>query len=199
MQIHPVTLVGRAVRLEPLSLDFVADLAQVGLDPCIWRYMVYGEMNTEADLRDWVQEMLSRQIRGADLPFVVVLIASGKAVGATRYMMIQPEHRSLEIGGTWYGLDYQGGIVNAETKYLMLTYAFERLGALRVQIKTDARNIRSQKAIEKLGAVREGVLRQHMISWDGSQRDSVIYSIIDSEWPVVKQKLIERIGIILKG
>ena len=137
MEIHPVTLVGQTIRLEPLSLVHVPDLAQVGLDNRIWQFMVYGEMHTEEDIRLWVKEMLARQSRNTDLPFAVVSIASKKAIGATRFMEIQPLHRSLEIGGTWYGLNYQGGIVNAEAKYLLLSYAFERLAVLRVQLKTD--------------------------------------------------------------
>jgi len=192
--IEPVTLIGRIVRLEPLSEAHVPELAQVGLDERIWKYMLYGEIKTEAQLRGWVLEILRRQSLGADLPFAVIHLPGGKAVGATRYMEIRPEHRGLEIGGTWYGVDYQGSGVNAEAKYLLLKHAFEVLGYVRVQFKTDGRNLHSQRAIEKLGALKEGVLRNHIIRPDGVIRDSVYYSIIDSDWPRVKSSLEERLA-----
>jgi RimJ/RimL family protein N-acetyltransferase len=141
------------------------------------------------DMRGWVQNLLMYAQAGTDLPFAVVHKASGEVAGATRYLNMQPEHRGLEIGGTWYGLQFQRTVVNTESKYLLLTYAFERLGCIRVQFKTDLRNARSQKAIERLGAIREGVLRNHMVMPDGRYRDSVYYSILESEWPVVKQRL----------
>ena len=109
-------------------------------------------------------------------------------------MNIAPEHRGLEIGGTWYGLEFQRTVVNTECKYLLLNYAFETLGCIRVQFKTDMRNERSQRAIERIGAKREGVLRNHMVMPDGKYRDSVFYSILDSEWPDVKKRLEEKLG-----
>ncbi len=130
-----------------------------------------------------------RQAAGTDLPFAVIQLASGRVAGATRFMEIRPEHRGLEIGGTWYGLEFQRTVVNTECKYLLLRHAFEVLGAIRVQFKADVRNERSWRAIERLGAKREGILRNHMILPDGVIRDSVYYSIIDSEWPGVKQRL----------
>ncbi len=193
MKIAPVTLQGRIVRLEPLDERHVADLAMVGKDPDIWRYMVYGDIDSETDVYGWVSEILKRQRDLGDLPFAVIHLQSGRAVGATRYMDIHPEHRALEIGGTWYGVAYQGTGVNIESKYLLLTHAFETLGCIRVQFKTDSRNLRSQRAIENLGAVKEGVLRNHMIRSDGVIRDSVYYSIIDREWPQVKLILEERL------
>ena len=195
MDIRPVTLTGKFVRLEPLSLDHVAGLAVIGTQDSIWEYMLYGMVKSEADMLAWVLEILHRGEGGADLPFAVIHLESGRPVGATRYLEIRPEHRTLEIGGTWYGLEYQRTPVNTEAKYLLLRHAFESLGAVRVQFKTDLRNIRSQKAIERLGAVREGILRQHMITPEGVLRDSVYYSIIDNEWPEVKahlEELLER-------
>jgi RimJ/RimL family protein N-acetyltransferase len=189
MEIHPVTLMGKIIRLEPLSEAHVPDLAKVGLDENIWRFMLYGEVSQEEHLHAWVLDILERQKRGGDLPFAVVHLENGSAVGCTRYLNIERTHRSLEIGGTWYGAAYQRTGVNTEAKYLLLRHAFETLGCLRVQLKTDARNERSQKAIERIGAVREGMLRNHMILPDGRVRDSVIYSIIDSEWPGVKARL----------
>jgi N-acetyltransferase len=189
MEIHPVALSGRFVRLEPLSLEHASGLADIGLEQSIWRYMLYGSMRNTADIRAWVQDMLKRQARGTDLPFAVRHLESGRLAGATRYLEIRPEHRAMEIGGTWYGLDFQRTAVNTESKYLLLSHAFEKLGAVRVQFKTDLRNLPSQKAIERLGAVKEGVLRQHMITPDGFLRDSVYYSIIDKEWLATKARL----------
>jgi RimJ/RimL family protein N-acetyltransferase len=117
-----------------------------------------------------------------------------RVVGATRYMNIAPHHRGLEIGGTWYGVEFQGTVVNPEAKYLLMRHAFETLAVIRVQLKTDLRNERSQHAIEKLGAVKEGILRNHMVLPDGQIRSSVMYSIIDSEWPEVKRRLVKRLG-----
>lgn len=195
MDIRPVTLTGRIIRLEPLSEDHVPDLCRVGLDKRIWQYMLYGNIETKDDLRSWVLEILRRQERGTDLPFTVIHLASGRAIGATRYLDIRPEHRSVEIGGTWYGLDYQRTGVNTEAKYLLLRHAFEDLGCIRVQFKTDLRNERSQRAIERIGAVREGVLRNHMVLEDGYVRHSVIYSIIDTDWPELRPRLEAMMGV----
>ena len=144
--------------------------------------MLYGNIRTESDMLGWVRDILARP----DLPFAVVHLKSSRVAGATRYLNIAPEHRSLEIGGTWYGLEFQRTAVNTECKYLLLKHAFETLGYIRVQFKTDLRNTRSQVAIERLGAKREGVLRNHMIMPDGKYRNSVFYSILDREWPEVK-------------
>lgn len=189
MHVAPVVLQGKTVLLEPLTEAHVPDLLEVGLEEEIWRYMRYGQMRTPDDLRAWVVDLLRAQAAGTDLPFAVIYRAIGKAIGATRYMDIQPQNRSLEIGGTWYGLAYQRTAVNTESKYLLLKHAFETLGCIRVQFKTDLRNVRSQKAIERLGAVREGVLRDHMILPDGTIRSSVYYSILRSEWQTVKARL----------
>jgi len=194
MDIHPMTLAGKIIRLEPMTEAHVPELARLGLDPRIWQYMIYGQMNTEDDLRGWVREILRRQERGTDLPFTVIHQQSNRAIGTTRYMEIHPQHRGLEIGGTWYGMEFQGSGVNAEAKYLLLCHAFEVWRCIRVQIKTDLRNIRSQRAIERLGAIKEGVLRDHVILPDGYVRSSVIYSILESEWPAVKARLEERLA-----
>lgn len=186
MNIEPVTLTGRWIRLEPLSETHIPELVIVGLDEEIWRYMRYGQVNTEAQMRTWVEELLQLEKLGSDLPFTVIYAETGRAVGCTRYLNIHHTDRSLEIGGTWYGLDYQRTAVNTEAKYLLLRHAFEVLGCVRVNFKADSRNIRSQRAIERLGAVKEGLLRKHMVLPDGFVRDSVIYSIIDDDWPTVK-------------
>ena len=197
MDIQPITLTGKFTRLEPLSENHVPDLCRVGFDRSIWRYMLYGDILTEDQMRAWVLDMLERQKRGADLPFAVIDLNTGRAIGATRYLDIQPHNRSVEIGGTWYGLDNQGTGVNTDAKYLLLEHAFEVLECIRVQLKTDSRNLHSQHAIERLGAVKEGVLRKHIIQPNGFQRDSVIYSIIDDEWPGVKASLESRLEKIL--
>jgi len=194
MDVRPVTLLGRFVRLEPLAEAHVPDLARVAGDESIWRYMLYGTVQSEEQMLAWVRDLLGRQARGTDLPFAVIHCPSGKAIGATRYLDIRPADRGLEIGGTWYGVDYQRTAVNTECKYLLLTHAFEQLGCVRVQFKTDLRNARSQRAIERIGALREGVLRSHMITPEGYLRDSVYYSIIAPEWPRVKALLEEKLS-----
>lgn len=184
-----VTLQGNYVRLEPLSEEHIPGLAQIGIGQDFWHFMLYGDMKTEDDMRGWVLDILEREKKGGDLPFAVIHLASGKVAGATRYLNIAPKDRGLEVGGTWYGSEFQRTAVNTECKYLLLGYAFEMLKAIRVQIKTDSRNERSQRAIERIGAKREGVLRNHMILPDGYIRHSVFYSVIDSEWAEVKKKL----------
>jgi RimJ/RimL family protein N-acetyltransferase len=193
MKVEPLTLEGNVVRLEPIGERHVADLAKVGLEDEIWRFMRYGKMKTIAQMTVWVRELLVLQDQGSDLPFAVIYKETGAAVGCTRYLNIDTLDRSLEIGGTWYGLDYQGTLVNTDCKYLLLKHAFEELGCVRVWFKTDSRNQRSQRAIQRLGAVREGVLRNHMLLPDGYIRDSVVYSVLPNEWPQVKMKLEARL------
>ena len=189
MEVKPVILEGKHVRLEPMTEAHVPGLTQIGVGQTFWDFMLYGNINTEADMANWVQDILSRAEKGTDLPFVAIQLASGRLAGATRYLNIMPKDRGLEIGGTWYGPEFQRTAVNTECKYLLLQHAFETLECIRVQLKTDQRNERSQKAIERIGAVKEGVLRNHMILPDGRYRHSVFYSILDSEWPQVKQRL----------
>jgi len=185
----PVTLSGKVARLEPLAEAHVPGLAQAGLDEDIWKYMLYGTIRGEEQMRAWVLDLLNRQKTGTDLPFVAIHLASGRVAGATRYLEMRPEHRGLEIGGTWYGREFQRTAVNTECKYMLLKYAFESLRCVRVQFKADARNERSLVAIERLGAKREGVLRNHYILPDGKLRDSTYFSILDREWPEAKNRL----------
>jgi N-acetyltransferase len=189
MEIEPIALLGHVVRLEPLSVSHVSDLAAAGSDPSIWRLMPYPPVTDEATMGNWVRTALDNQSKGTDLPFAVIHLASGRAIGSTRYLDIQRRNRGLEIGGTWYGVAYQRTAVNTECKYLLLRHAFETLGCIRVQLKTDLRNERSQRAIERVGGVREAVLRKHVIMPNGYQRWTVLYSIIDDEWPAVKGQL----------
>jgi N-acetyltransferase len=192
MNLFPITLSGGLVRLVPLSLEHAEDLAAAGRTESIWTYMRYGVIDSSEKMREFIQYLLAMQTRGTDLPFAVIHQPSGRAVGMTRYMNIEPDNRALEIGGTWYAAEYQRSGVNTECKFLLLQYAFEEQDIIRVQIKTDLRNERSQRAIERIGAVREGVLRDHMILPDGTVRSSVYYSILAREWPGVKQHLLER-------
>ena len=189
MEVKPVTLLGRHVRLEPLTEAHVRGLAEIGIGQNFWHFMLYGEMNTEADMRNWILDILGRAEKGTDLPFAAIDLVSGRVAGATRYLNIMPKDRGLEIGGTWYGTEFQRTAINTECKYLLMTHAFETLGAIRVQLKTDSRNERSQKAIERIGAKKEGALRNHMILPDGYFRHSVFYSVLDTEWPEVKKNL----------
>ncbi|HJS18971.1 MAG TPA: GNAT family protein [Anaerolineales bacterium] len=189
MEVKPVVLSGNYARLEPMTEEHIPGLAEIGVRQPFWQFMLYGDINSVEDMRNWVRDILSRAEKGTDLPFVAVHLASGRVAGATRYLNIIPHDRGLEIGGTWYGSEFQRTVVNTECKYLLLSHAFETLGCIRVQLKTDLRNERSQKAIERLGAVKEGVLRNHMILLDGSYRHSVYYSILDTEWSEVKKRL----------
>jgi RimJ/RimL family protein N-acetyltransferase len=192
MEVKPVVLTGAHVRLEPMTEAHVPGLARIGVnDDDIWRFMPYGYMRAEDDVRKWVEGVLSHAAEGTDVPFAVIHLESGRVAGATRYMEIRTEHNGLEIGGTWYGAEFRRTPVNTESKYLLLRHAFETLGCIRVQLKTDSRNERSQRAIERIGAQREGLLRNHMILPDGYYRHSVYYSVLDSEWPQVKKKLEE--------
>ena len=191
MEVKPVVLTGKHVRLEPLTEAHTTGLAEIGAGQPFWDFMLYGNINTFDDMHNWVLDILSRAKKGTDLPFAVIHSVSGRVAGATRYLNIEPQNRGLEIGGTWYGPEFQRTVVNTECKYLLLRHAFETLGCIRVQLKTDLRNERSQKAIERIGAVKEGVLRNHMVLPDGRIRHSVFYSILDTEWPDVKKKLEE--------
>ena len=191
MEVKPVVLTGNHVRLEPMTEAHVPSLAEIGVGQSFWDFMLYGNINTVDDMRNWVLDILARETKGTDLPFVAIHLESSKVAGATRYLNIVPHDRGLEIGGTWYGSEFQRTVVNTECKYLLLGHAFETLGCIRVQLKTDQRNERSQRAIERIGAVKEGVLRNHMILPDGRYRHSVFYSILDTEWPEVKKRLEE--------
>jgi RimJ/RimL family protein N-acetyltransferase len=185
---HPPTLVGDVVRLEPLTLDHVARLAAVGLDPELWA-LTSIRVRTEDDMQAYVQEALDGQAAGNMLPFATVERATGTVVGSTRFGNIVPAHRRVEIGWTWIAPPWQRTAVNTEAKLLMLTHAFERMGCQRVELKTSALNMRSRNAMLRIGATEEGTLRRHMINCDGTSRDSVYFSIISDEWPHVKERL----------
>ncbi|HEY0323081.1 MAG TPA: GNAT family protein [Pyrinomonadaceae bacterium] len=192
MLIHPVTLEGRHVRLEPLSLAHHAELCEVAFDGDIWRYTA-SVIERPEDLREYIETALRELAEGTALPFATIDKQTGRAVGSTRYAAIDGVNRHLEIGWTWIATDYQRTYVNTEAKYLMLGHAFEQLNCLRVEFKTDSLNEKSRRAILRIGAKEEGTFRNHMIMPTGRLRHSVYYSIIDSEWPEVKALLEEKI------
>lgn len=188
MKIEPVTLQGRVVRLEPLALAHVPGLARVGLDPELWRWIPTQVADT-AQMQAWVQTALDEQTAGTSLPFAIISQASGEAIGSTRYMNIVPAHRRLEIGSTWLSTAAQRSGANTEAKLLLLTHAFEALKAIRVELKTDALNSKSRAAIARIGGIEEGIFRRHVICESGRVRDTVYFSMLDNEWPVVKTRL----------
>jgi N-acetyltransferase len=188
MPIEPITLEGRAVRLEPLSLDHLDALLEAAADPAIWRYMP-AKCSARDEMRNAIETALEWQRAGTALPFATVDRRSGKAIGSTRYMNIVPEHKRLEIGWTWIAPAWQRSAINTEAKYLMIRHAFESLGCNRVELKTSALNAKSRAAILRIGAREEGTLRSHMVNPDGSLRDTVYFSVIAPEWPEAKARL----------
>jgi RimJ/RimL family protein N-acetyltransferase len=184
------TLIVAGVRLEPIDEAHRAPLAAAANDPGIWTHMPF---DAAASFDRWFDAALEVAERGLEAVWVVK--AGGSPVGSTRYLAIEPAHRRLEIGHTWYAPSVWGGRVNPACKLALLRYAFETLGFNRVELKTDDRNLRSQAAIAKLGAVREGVFRAHMIRRDGSLRDSVYFSIVRDDWPAVCDRLSARLGL----
>ena len=190
---RPVTLEGRHVRLEPLSLAHQDGLCAVGLDAELWRW-AQTSLATPADMRAYIETALTWQAQGTALPFAIVARATGQVVGSTRYANIERADRRLEIGWTWIARAAQRTPVNTEAKYLLLRHAFEVLGCNRVEFKTDVLNERSRAALLRIGAKQEGVLRSHMITASGRVRDSVYFSIVAAEWPAVKAGLEEKLG-----
>lgn len=191
MQVSPITLEGTHVRVEPLGLAHENDLVAAAQPNEIWEFLTVSPRRTQADMHDWLVTAGKEIETGKTIWFAIVRRLDRRAVGVTSYMDIRAADRGLEIGGTWLTPQVWRTALNTECKYLLLCHAFETLGCLRVQLKTDSRNVRSQRAIERLGAVKEGILRKHMILHDGYVRDTVMYSIVDSEWPIVKKRLEE--------
>lgn len=185
----PVVLESAHVRLEPLTMDHAEDLYEAGKTETIWRYLPVDTPKNIDSLRAWLQDALKKTEAGHEVAFAIIHLGDNKAVGSTRFMSIAHADRGVEIGGTWIGIHYQRSPLNTHCKYLLLRHAFETLGAIRVQLKTDSRNQQSRKAIERIGARREGILRNHMILPDGRYRDTVVYSITLKEWPEKKKSL----------
>jgi RimJ/RimL family protein N-acetyltransferase len=188
MQIGPVTLDGHHVRLEPVSLAHVPALWQAGVHEELWRY-VPRTMRSEDEMRAYVSAELAKQEAGLVVRFVTVAKAIAQPVGSTGYLNIDRQHRRLEIGGTWITPAWQRSAINTEAKYLQLRHAFETLGCIRVEFKTDALNTKSRQALARIGASEEGTFRNHMIMPGGRIRHSVYFSITHDEWPRVKAHL----------
>ncbi|MDP8980374.1 MAG: GNAT family N-acetyltransferase [Acidobacteriota bacterium] len=188
MHIEPVTLSGKHVRLEPLSLDHHPALCEIGLDLELWRWTV-AQILTPDQMRAYMETALQWQSEGTAVPFATVLIDSGRVVGSTRFMSIDRSNRHVEIGSTWIAAPWQRTAVNTEAKYLMLRHAFEHWDCIRVELKTDSLNEKSRSAIARLGAKEEGIFRNHMLCWGGRIRHSAWYSITSEEWPAVKADL----------
>ncbi len=193
MNVEPVTLSGETVRLEPLTLAHVAPLCTVGLEPALWRW-IPTPVTHAAEMQAYVEIALEEQRRGVAVPFAIVDQARNSAIGSTRYASIDRANRRLEIGWTWLTSAYQRTKANTEAKLLLLTHAFETLGAVRVELKTDALNEQSRTAILRLGAVEEGTFRKHLITASGRWRDSVYFSILDTEWPAIKDRLAAKLA-----
>jgi RimJ/RimL family protein N-acetyltransferase len=193
MNLQPVTLTGRHVRLEPLRAEHVPALARVGLAPELWRWIPV-PVTTLDEMRSYVATALDEQQRGVSLPFAIVDAASDEVIGSTRFGAIEPKHRRVEIGWTWLAVSHQRSAANTEAKRLLLGHAFDVLGAMRVELKTDALNEKSRNAIRRIGATEEGIFRKHLITASGRVRDTVYHSIIESEWPEVRRRLDERLS-----
>lgn len=190
--VEPVTLEGRHVHLEPLAQAHHADLSAIGLDPELWRW-IPTQVRTPEEMSDYIETALGEQSRGLSLPFAILEKSTGRAIGSTRYGNIERTHHRVEIGWTWVAAAWQRTAVNTEAKYLLLRHAFETLGCMRVELKTDALNERSRAAILRIGAREEGTFRNHMITSTGRIRHTVYFSITDSEWPDVKARLESRL------
>ena len=184
----PVTLEGKIVRLEPLGLEHAAGLLAVGAEESIWQFLANSAPNSMDKAYQWIESRLSDQAAGQRLPFAVICLADGNFAGSTGYSFISRQHRTMGIA-SWYGLDYQRTGVNTECKYLLLRYAFEELGALRVGLNVDLDNTRSRRAVERIDGVQEGILRKDRIRRDGTRRDTVVFAFINDDWPQVKVNL----------
>jgi RimJ/RimL family protein N-acetyltransferase len=188
MSVAPVTLEGRYARLEPLSQTHHGDLCAVGLEEALWRW-IPTPVRTPEEMSAYIAAALEEQARGVSLPFVLIEKSCGRAIGSTRYGNIDRGHHRVEIGWTWVAPAWQRTGVNTEAKYLLLRHAFETLGCIRVELKTDSLNEKSRNAILRIGAREEGTFRNHMITSSGRIRHTVYFSIVDSEWPQVRSRL----------
>src|SRR6185312_6340009 len=188
--VAPFSLEGTHVRLDPLGPEHAPllwDIVKDHLDD-MFRWIPY-RLQSLQDFEAFNRQVLDEQKRGLSIPFATIEHSSGKVVGTTRYMNMDLQNRKVEIGSTWIAPPWQRTVINTEAKYLMVRHAFEHWNCLRVELKTDSMNERSRQAILRLGAKEEGTLRKHMLTWNGRQRDSVYFSILDTEWPSVKPSL----------
>ncbi|MDA1275319.1 MAG: GNAT family protein [Verrucomicrobia bacterium] len=192
MEIPLITLQGQNVILEPLSMGHLDSLCAFGLEEELWKWTP-NRVATRVEMEDYINTALRGQRDGTMLPFAILGAPNLKPVGCTRFCAIDPMHRRVEIGWTWIGRRWQRSGVNTETKLLMLRHAFETLRCIRVELKTDALNDQSRQAILRIGATEEGILRKHIITESGRLRDTVYYSILDTEWPDVRERLTRKL------
>jgi N-acetyltransferase len=188
-RLEPVCLEGSFTRLEPLELVHADALFEAGRDEEIWRYLLVPQPKTADEMEAWIGTALEARQTGRELPFATARKSDGKVVGTTRYLDVKPFERSVEIGWTWLSPEARRTAVNTESKLLLLEHAFGKLGCQRVQLKTDALNERSRRAIERIGAHFEGILRNFQRYWHGAIRDTAMYSITEGEWPAVREAL----------
>jgi RimJ/RimL family protein N-acetyltransferase len=191
-------LEGRLVVVEPLTRAHAEGLRLAAADAAVWRWMT-APAHEPAGFEPWLEAALAGAEEGTEAPFAILLRESGEPVGSTRFMTLRPEHRGLEIGWTWHAPRVWGTGVNVETKLLLLAHAFETLGCMRVEFKTDARNERSRGALEALPARFEGIFAKHMLVRGGEVRDSAYYAITDDDWPAVRANLERRLAAAARG
>ena len=189
----PVVLEGEHVILKPVAISHIEDFKQAVADGELWK-LWYTLVPPPEKMEEWIEKSLAEQKEGASVPFAVVRKSDGKVVGTTRYMHIEKSLRRLEIGHTWYAASAQRTALNTECKYLLLTYAFEKLQCVAVEFRTHRMNVRSRTGIERLGAQLDGILRNHRLMANGTLRDTAVYSILNTEWPMVKKHLEYKLG-----
>lgn len=194
MKIEPVILEGDVVRLEPMRVDHLPALCKVGLEPELWLWTT-NIVKEKSDMERYVRDALAEQNLGRAVPFVTIEKDSGTVVGSSRFAAIDVTNRKVEIGWTWINPKWQRTGINTEAKLLMLTHAFETWKCIRVELKTDVNNEKSRNAMKRIGCVEEGILRNHLIMESGRFRDSVYFSIIESEWPAVKEGLRSKLAV----
>ena len=189
-----LVLEGRVIRLEPLARSHVDGLWEASRDQRVWRWLPVVQPQTRDELAALLGDALARAAEGIEIPFATVWRKSGEVAGSTRFLALRPEHRSVEIGWTWLRPEAWGTGANAEAKLLQFEHAFERWGCRRVELKTDALNVPARRSMEAFGAVFEGVHRKHMLVRDGENRDTAWYSVVDDEWPGVRERLEHRVN-----
>lgn len=189
----PLILEGKHVILKPVEASYVKDFKEAVADGELWK-LWYTLVPAPERIDEWIQKCIAEQQQGVSVPFAVVRKSDGKIVGTTRYMRIEKTIRRLEIGHTWYAASVQRTALNTECKYLLLTHAFEKLECVAVEFRTHRMNVRSRAAIERLGAQLDGILRNHGLMLNGTLRDTAVYSILNTEWPMVKKHLEYKLG-----
>jgi RimJ/RimL family protein N-acetyltransferase len=196
--LQKVILQGYSVRLAPIDESHLDQLSLWSAEEDIWRYMTFAHLASREELQAWIPTAMEANERGTEMNFAIIDEASQSAIGTTSFYRVVPEHKRLELGKTWLGAPYRRTHINTAAKYLLLNHAFETLLANRVELNTDARNLRSQRAMERLGAVRDGVLRSHTIMRDGFVRDTMNYSFTINDWPATKIRLLNLLETPLR-